>query len=436
MLQNSLRLLCPIAALLALIPAAVAHESAKRGRIVFTDHEKAVLRVLDLDSGVVTHQFDMPKPNPGLYGTKGGRFIVINTGDEAGTFRFLDTGLIHESHGDHHDLTKSEVRLLDHRVTGERPAHVVSGHGQLALFYDGRRPWDGKSDSRAVLLSLKALDGATLKTDVWQSPGPQHGITVPFGKGRWLVSLPNEAYVKGDDRGASSRPNSFEILDRGQSWTRVALQNDLGEADASCRLFHGHGSIGGRHVFACAEGVGGGILKVSPGKDGAMQARRMAYPDDRRISSITSRDDARIMVGNYGLKSPYDALIRIDPEAVSLTKDDVLPVPNGQAACRFEISGAGSRLVNLTPDGQIRIYDTLPAWKQVAVFDAVPAFDCRFDARTPAPSLAIIGRSAFVSDPANGRIREYHLDTLKQGLDIPVGGMPTKLSGGGAPAID
>jgi hypothetical protein len=436
MFRNSFRLTSALAAMLAVIPAASAHETKMRGRLAFTDHEKAVLRLLDLDSGLVTHQFDMPRPSPGLHGTKGGRFIVINTGDEAGTIRFLDTGLIHESHGDHHDLTKSEVRLLDHRVTGERPAHVVSGHGKLALFYDGRRPWEGRSESKAVLLSLKSLDATALNADVWQSPGPQHGIAAPMGKGRWLVSLPNESYVKGDDRSASSRPNGFEILARGSSWTRVAFLNDAGDPSASCKLFHGHGAIGDRHVFACAEGAGGGILQITTRKDGAVEARKIAYPDERRISSITSRDDARIMVGNYGLKSPYDALIRIDPEAKSLMKEDVLPVPNGQPACRFELSGVGSRLVNLTPDGQLRVYDTLPAWAQVAAFAAVPPFDCQFDARTPAPSLAIVGKSAFVSDPMNGRIREYHLDTLKQGLDISVGGLPTKLSGGGTPPID
>ena len=44
----------------------------------------------------------------------------------------------------------------------------------------------------------------------------------------------------------------------------------------------------------------------------------------------------------------------------------------------------------------------------------------------------MIGGSAFVSDPTNGRIREYHLDTLMQGLDMPVGGLPANLAGSDA----
>ena len=44
----------------------------------------------------------------------------------------------------------------------------------------------------------------------------------------------------------------------------------------------------------------------------------------------------------------------------------------------------------------------------------------------------MIGGNAFVSDPLNGRIREYSLDSLKQGLDLPVEGKPANLAGSDA----
>lgn len=48
-----------------LASAAFAHDHAPlRGRLVFADHEKPVIRILDLDSGEVTHSFDVPKANP------------------------------------------------------------------------------------------------------------------------------------------------------------------------------------------------------------------------------------------------------------------------------------------------------------------------------------------------------------------------------------
>lgn len=412
---------------------ASAHDHApSRGRLVFADHEKPVVRVLDLDSGEVTHTFPVPKPNPVFAGVDGGRYVAIKTGDDAGTVRLLDTGLLYEPHGDHVDVEKGPVRLLDLAVTGQKPAHVISGNGQLALFFDGIRPWDGASTAKAVLLSIKGLDKPAPTQTVWQSPGPQHGIAVPLGRGEWLMSVPNPAYVKGDDRQASSRPNGFEVLDQGKGWKRLASFADAAKADASCKLYHGQASAGGRQVLGCTEGPDGGVLVLERGKKG-FEARRLRYPDaERRISAIRGRDAGRYMVANYGRTSPYEALIRIDPKARKLEAQDVQPVPGGQSACQFELSGNGKRLANLTPDGKLRVYEMAPAWKEVASFDAVPAFDCAYGARTPTPSLAVIGEIAFVSDPENGRIREFNLGTLKQGLDLPVEGKPANLAGADA----
>lgn len=411
--------------------SAHAHDhTVLRGRLVFADHEKPVVRVLDLDSGEVTHSFDMPKANPGFSAVEGGRFVVIKTGDEAGTLRFLDTGLRYESHGDHVDIDKGEVKLLDFAVRGDNPAHVVSKQGQIALFYDGARPWERKSEPKAVLVDLKSLEAGKPVSDLWPSPGPQHGIAVPLGRRQWLFSLPNETYAKGGDRSASSRPNGFQIVERGKDWKLLASFNNSMRADASCKLFHGYAETRGRHVFGCNDGADGGVLILSQDREGRWSARKIAYPDERRVSAIKARSGARHLVANYGLKGPYNALLRIDPAASAIPASSILKVPGGQPACQFDLSADGGRLVNLTPDGKLRVYE-IATWRQLAYFDAVPAFDCQYGAKTPTPSLAIIGNSAFVSDPGNGRIREFHLDTLKQGLDMPVGGMPANLASAG-----
>jgi hypothetical protein len=422
-----------LAAALALglsLPAAAHDHSVLRGRLVFADHEKPVVRVLDLDSGEVTHEFPLARPNPGFATLEGGRFIVVKTGDEAGTLRVLDSGLRYEPHGDHVDVDKGDVRLLDFALTGERPAHIVSKNGQSAFFYDGRRPWEGKGEPKAVFVRTGSLADKAPKTEIWASPAPQHGIAVPLGRGQVLLSQPNPVYAKGEDRSASSRPDGFVVASLGKGWKTSADLNDTSKPDASCRLYHGYAEARGRHVFACAEGEGGGVLVLA--RDGkGFAARKLAYPDERRVSTLRSAGGGALLVGNYGLKGPYDALIRIDPAARALTKADVQPVPGGQSVCQFELGQGGRRLAQLTADGKLRVWELAPAWKELAAFDAVPAFDCQYGAKTPTPALAIVGASAFVSDPTNGRIREYHLDTLRQGLDMPVGGMPANLAGGG-----
>ena len=420
--------------LVVLAGAALAHDHAvSRGRLVFADHEQPKVSVLDLDSGEVTHSFDVPRPNPALATTEDGRYTIIKTGDDAGTVRFLDTGLTYESHGDHTDVEKGEVRLLDYILIGDKPAHVVSENGWIAVFFDGHRPWERASEPRAVFVKLDTLAKANPTTRIWKSPAPQHGIAFALGKDEWLVSTHNEPYAQGDQK-ASSRSNGFRIV-KGGDWRVVAAFDDLSDPQKSCKEFHGHASLNDVHVFGCAQGPegdakGGGVL-VLDGADGQWKARRVAYPDNRRVSTIKARDGGQYLIANYGNKGPYDALIRIDPKAAELTAADVFPVPDGQAVCQFEVASNGKRVANLTADGKLRIYDSVPEWKQIAQFDAVPAFDCAYGAKTPTPSLAVVGENAFVSDPVNRRIREYSLGSLQQGLDLPVEGMPANLANGG-----
>lgn len=429
-----------LASTLLVVGAALAHDhEVLRGRLVFTDHEKPVVKVLDLDSGEVTHSFGVTKADATPVATEGGRFVVIRTGDEAGTIKFLDAGLFYEAHEDHFDIAKGEVKMLDLTFTGAKPSHVVSEVGWVTLFYDGERPWIGKSDHKVVAIRHDTLDKPKPEVSIWPAPAPQHGIAVPLGGDAFLVSVSKEAYAKGDDKTVSSRPNGFQILDRADGWKAVASFNDAANPDQSCKEMHGHASLKNVHVFGCngtIEGEAksdGGVLIIAKGAGEKWGSRKLRYPDDRRASTIKGRSAGRYLVGNYGGAGgkPFDALLRIDPSAATLTSADIFPIPGGQHVCQYELTSDGKRVVNLTQDGKLHIYEIEPAWKEIASFEAVPAFDCAWDARTPSPTVAVINNSAFVSDPENGRIREFYLNSLKQGLDIPVGGKPSAIAGGG-----
>lgn len=412
MSKSSLLLATALAA--GLGQSAAAHETVLRGRLVFADHREPVLRILDLDTGEVTHRFDVPKPNPTLHAVDGGRYVGVVTGDEAGSVRLLDAGIHRESHGDHFDVEKREPRLVDLVLTGDRPAHLISGQGRLAVFYDGHRPWERPSKAQAVLVDVASLDG-TPKIATWTSPAPQHGLAVPLGGERWLLTAPNPAYAKGDDKTASSRPNTIERVDGGAAWTV--------RASFSCPALHGHGEQGAIHALGCADGV---LVVKTDGKPEG-EARRLAYPDGRVTSTIASSGKG-VMVGNYAKSGPATAFLRIDPAAERLGAADIHEIADGQQACQFAMAPDGASLVHLSPDGKLRLYEVVPQWRQVAVFDAVAPFDCAFGAPTPTPRLAIQGNSAFVSDPTQGRIREFYLATRQQGLDYPVGGMPAKIA--------
>jgi hypothetical protein len=418
---------CAITFWTATFVSAQDHE-VLRGRLVFSDHEKAVVRVLDLDSGKVTHTFPVPKARPSLAASHDGRYVVIPIGDDKGTVRVLDTGLVLEAHGDHQDVEKGAVRLLKTTVTGERPAHVLSGHGWTSVFFDGPRPADRLSGARAVLLDHKRLarNGNIVLT--WNSISPQHGMAVPLGQNLWVMTNPNGAYAK-QEPNASSLPTGVQIVDASRRWERIAAFDNI------CPEMHGHGARGGSHVFGCKERSAddprsGSLLVLGTDARGQWTSRALVYPDDRRVSTLKSGGDGGVVVGNYGRGRRYDALIKIDATSSGLVSADVFAVPDNQAACQFEVTSDGRRVVNLLADGSLRLYDMSPAWKEVARFEAVPAFDCAFGAATPRPALGIGGDTVFVSDPVTRRIREFRVDGMKLKRDLRVDGKPEKLAVG------
>jgi hypothetical protein len=397
---------------------------------VYSDHERPVVRVLDLDTGKVTHTFRVPKPRASLATTDGGRFVVILTGDDKGTVRILDTGLVFEAHGDHRDVEKRDVRMLKLALTGDRPAHVLSGHGHTSVFYDGPRQSENKGSAKAVLLDHTRLARDRTIFLSWTSSHRQHGLAVPLGEGLWAMSNPNPAYVR-QEPNASSLATGLGIVDATRRWEQIATFDNV------CPEMHGHASRGEVHVFGCGErssdnAQSGSLLLLDPEAEKKWSMRTLAYPDDRRVSTLKSGGEGRLVVGNYGKGQRYDALIRIDVDAKSLATDaDVFPIPDNQAVCQFEVTEDGRRVFNLLADGTLRLYALSPAWKEVARIDAVSPFDCAFGATTPRPTLGVDGESAYVSDPAKKQIREFAIDGLKLRRDLRVGGVPEKLAVGG-----
>lgn len=411
-----------VAAIALLATTGFAHEVPK-GRLFFTDNDAPVLRVLDLDEGRVTHELPMPKASARLVSLSGGEYLAASVGDEAGTVLFVDTGLAFEEHGDHRDIEKSEPKLLPLKLTGTKPGHVVEGHGRVAVFYDGSR--EPRVDAVVHLVDLAALEEATAPQGRWQSPGPQHGIAVPFREGRLLVTTPNPPYVAGEKE-ASSLPIGFRLLDaQGAVLAELDRPDD---PDRRCRGYHGHAAKGELHLFGCfmkAEGQwlsDGGLLLVRETEAG-LESRKIAYPDDRRVSTL-ARGGGRWFVGNYGKPGEYRAFLRIDPEGAAPTEADVMPVAGGQIVCQFALSG--DRLVNLTPDGTLRLYD-IASWKELASRSVVGAFDCTWNAAMR-PELAVSGDRIYLSDPAAGAIHEFSTNDLAELRRFAVGGRPTRMA--------
>jgi hypothetical protein len=410
-------------AALALAAGTVGAHEVPKGRLFFTDDDAPVLRVLDLDEARVTHEVAMPKPSARLVALSGGEYLAASVGDEAGTVLFVDTGLAFEEHGDHRDVEKSEPKLLGLRLSGVKPGHLVEGHGRVAVFYDGGR--EPRVDAVVHLVDLVGLAEAKAPVGRWDSPGPQHGVAVPLRDGRLLVSTPNPAYVAGE-KDASSLPIGFKLLDgKGSVLAELDRADD---PDRRCRGYHGHAAKGELHLFGCFMNepghplADGGILLVRDAETG-IGSRKIPYPDGRRVSTL-GYGGGRWFVGNYGKPGDYRAFLRVDPEAAALAAADLMPVAGGQIVCQFTV--AGDRLVDLTADGTLRLYE-LADWREVASRPVVGPFDCAWNAAMR-PELARMGERLFVSDPANGRIHELSAIDLAPLRRLEVGGRPTRMA--------
>jgi hypothetical protein len=357
-----------------------------------------------------------------------GRYAYVLTGDAQGTVRILDAGLTFDSHGDHVDVEKGPVKLLDFAVSGMRASHVISASGWTVLFFDGRRGEQADPSSsilaRATAIDVPSLARGKPRAIELQTSGPQHGLAAPLGDRLFAVSSPNPAYAR-FEANVGSLPTGIFLRSADKPKPIAVFDGSTKEAP-SCPQMHGHAAVGRIHVFACGGEGGAGLLMLrKAGK--AWKAAARSYPDNRRVSTLHAHEGARFAIGNYGTSGKYQALIRIPLQSdAPLGEADVFAVPNGQSVCQF--ATWEGHVVNLTPDGKLRVYRFAPSWSERTSFEAVAPFDCAFDAKEPKPSLAVLGDRAFVSDPTQKRIREFDLKTLKQGLDLPIDGMPGHLA--------
>jgi hypothetical protein len=408
---------------------AVAHEHAVlRGRLVFAYADRAAIGVLDLDSGDVTHRFDVPNPNPRLVLGREGRYVYVLTGDPQGTVRILDTGLTFDSHGDHVDVEKGAVKLIDFAVNGTRPSHVNSATGWTVVFFDGRRGEQAEPSSsiaaRATAIDVTSLGRGKPVTFDLQTSGPQHGLAVPLGDRVFAVSTPNPAYAR-FEANIGSRPIGIIVRRADESRPLAAFDGSM-KGNPDCPQMHGHAAVERTHVFGCGGETDAGVLVLQ--KTGrSWKGIKRAYPDNRNTSTLRAHEGLQFAIGNYGTSGSYRALVRIALQSNGpLRKEDVFAIPGDQSVCQFAVHREG--VVNLTSDGKLRIYRFTPEWSERASFDAVASFDCAFDAKEPKPSLAVLGDRVFISDPKEKRIREYDLKTLKQGLDLVTDGTPGNLA--------
>jgi hypothetical protein len=343
------------------------------GPRIVTTHEGGAL-VLDGSSLAVVDEVSLAgflRLNP----AGDDRHLVISTGD---AYRFLDTGVTIDDHGDHAHYYAEPPKLLDLSVPGNKPGHVTHNAGLTALFSDG--------SGIVELFDPRTLASGNTTFSTYTAAAAHHGVAVALAlpEGGLLVTI-----------GTEEARTGAMALDAGRQ--------TIASAD-NCPGVHGE-TIARDGVIAL--GCEDGALLF---RDGAFH--KVQSPDAYgRIGNQSGSAESAIVLGDYKV-DPDAELER--PERVALidTQADTLRLVDLGASYTFRSLArgpAGEALV-LATDGAIHVIDP-QLGEVVDRIEVVPAWSEPTEWQQPRPTLKVVGSQAYVTEPATSQLHLIDLNT-------------------------
>jgi hypothetical protein len=397
------------------------------GRLLVADGLTNWLKVIELANGAVLDSFQVTGVAPNVYTTEDGRFGFVVQGGVSGKVNVIYSGLSVDPHGDHVHLEKAAPQKLAWELSGVKPVHFVSHHGETAIFFDGERdtllvPGQAVSSVKYIRESTFLTPSPVIKTQ--NLTGPQHGVALRGAGNRYLVSVPDSRFAAYTT--SSSTPFGIKVYDT----NFVALQDfsDTTQFARSCRGLHGEAATGNHVMFGCSGTTDSGALIVSwvPSLN-QYASKKIKYPRDgsnRGTGTVKAHEKRSFFVGNLGSFH----LARFRPEADSLVATDIVDVGAQLAAFDFEKEHGALHAV-LARDGKLHIYNVTTGWTKTA---AVTLWDTtgnnRWATGKSTPTLAVGPGRAYVSDPHEQKVFEVDLvaGTLIRTLNLP--GRPKNLT--------
>lgn len=385
---------------LTLLPARAEEKAEVVWRLFVADRNNPVMHVLDAAEGKVIRSFGL-KSQGRLYPTESGRAVFAVQAD-ANIATGFATGIDIDDHGDHADLEVTEPRALGVEISGKKPVHFVSHHGEIAIFYDG----DGVARIMSEADVLKGEAGG----DSIETGAPHHGVAIPLGD-HVVMSVPHE-------QDPSELPTGVRVVDRSG--------NQLGEV-AQCPGLHGEASSGSLVALACETG-----LLIVTEQGGTPEIRHLPYadglPEDGKVSTLIGGKGMQYFLGNFGQK----AVVLIDPEDENAFRLIELPVRR----VHFAIDPVRTRFAYVfTEDGRLHQINILSGKIANSVAVTEPySMDGHWN--DPRPRIAVAGDEIMITDPLKGLIHALDAETLEKKREIVTGGAPYEIVAvGGSGAV-
>ena len=419
------------------------------GRLMVMDSENHAVQVFDLESERVVGDPIAIGPSstePDFAGTllrrtSNGRygFVLQYTWPYAVPYPdenrvvVIDSGLTTFGHGDHIDPMWGRPRQMPY-VLGHgggvetglyNPIHIVSHHGHTAIFYDGSRyPGDDSQNVNGVAVAYRYsdFDSETIPEPVFELDVGTfiHGAVVPFHD-LFIVStgMPSEE-VGGLDYSAT--PTGVATY---RANAKDAVEDIVQDFGGLCPGLHGEAVSGDYVAFGCTEGPASnenpnytgpeitersGILVLTYHED-HFDADVVAYPDDgTTLTSGSLRGgmgpSKGIFMATYGenfLKITASEVVNgtdAGSELFMVEADSGRHRDFAFEPVDHNFGGEG-RFVVLTGTNNLHIFDLEHGTKKEL------AMPCSEDGCS---SLALAPGFAYVTDTANNKVYEVHLE--------------------------
>lgn len=355
---------------------------AAEPRLVVSVGDSAV--VLDATSGDEVGRADTAG-KPRLSVATDDRHVFL-TQTEDNRVDVLDAGSWAAGHGDHFHYYVGDPALRDGMaLEGANPVHVVSADGRTGIFFD--------DDGLGTVFADEGTLVGQFATSAVDGGGPHHGVVVPFGAERSLVSIAPD--------GEKPLPSSLRLVD-GEG-------TELETYDNACPELHGETVVDDTVVFGCA----GQVALVDD--SGAHAIDYPADAGDDRVGGLLASPGSDIALGDFGDTSL--ALIDVAEKTMSVVELGTEYGPRARTA-------DGGHLV-LTLDGNLHVLDE--QGKETSVIEAIDPFTIGEGHGALAPTIAVTGDRAHVSDPATQSLVTVDLADGKVTDTTDLGGEPSQV---------
>lgn len=372
-------------------------EVARHAPRVLVAHEGG-LTLLDAETGetVVTEEVDGFLR---LSDTGDGRHVAVVDGS---SFRFFDTGLVTEEHGDHAHRHVIPAGLADTVMPADGAGHVVPHAGTTTFFADGT--------GEVVTVPTHEVASPDAEATHSRTRAPHHGVALRLSDGTLLTT-----------QGTEAARRTVEVLDADRVIARTrACPGVHGEATAA------PSEAGDVVVLGCEDGPvvlrGGTFHKVDAGLPYARTGNLAGHPGSHVVLSDFKTD------ADATLERPTQVAL-IDTTAGTLRTVDL----GSSYWFRSLGRGADGEALVLTYDGTLRVLDE-ETGEEIQRIEVIEAWQEKDDWQLPGPVLKTVGDKAYVTDAGTQELVVVDLatGTVERRIELPAAAVEIAVTTGEA----